>query len=198
MIGPDLNVKVFHPISTVKWFLSYVKRMCVRLGADLHERFPHSMVMKAGPQLLHRAWQTVKTPEQTQTTAALSSRSRFHEPYWLYFPSLFSENLYPADWWPNWTGRTIKMYMDSSHTCNGTHFITNLLGVSIRFTLFMSTMLGCYLHESTARCKMEPVVRNHLTSDKSGSYCTWQLPNELWCWILIGRWLSCPSCSPSL
>lgn len=59
---------------------------CVCLGADLHERLPHSMVMKAGPQLLHRARQTVKTPEQTQAKAALSSMSSFHEPHVLYFP----------------------------------------------------------------------------------------------------------------
>lgn len=39
---------------------------CICLTANLHERFPHSMVMKAGSQLLHWAWQTVKTPEQTQ------------------------------------------------------------------------------------------------------------------------------------
>lgn len=56
----------------------------------------------------------------------------------------------------------------------------------------------CYLHDFTARCKLGPVASNHLTSGKSGSYCTWQLPSELWCWILTGRWLSCPSCSQSL
>lgn len=45
--------------------------------------------------------------------------------------------------------------MDSSHTFN-----LKPLGVSIRFPLFISSECWeFYLHDSTARCKMEPVVR---------------------------------------
>lgn len=126
--------------------------MC--LGADLHERFPHSMVMKAGPQLLHRARQTVKTPEQRQAKAALSPTSRFHDLYSIFIQWLMTQLN---------RKNNIKVHGLVTHLQRNA-FHLKPLGVSICFTLFISSKCReFYLHDSTARCKMEPDVRNHLT-----------------------------------
>lgn len=62
-----------------------------------------------------------------QTKAALSPMIMFHEPYLLYFP-IFIQWKFITRWLMTQLNRkNNKKYMDSSHTCNGTGFISNLL-----------------------------------------------------------------------